>query len=659
MPIRDILIMAAAISTSPVADPAADLAQQRQRLIHELAEIEGRLATLGTAAKAGRDHLADVKVLARAIDWALRHERTLGQADLDLVAGAMGLGRSRVEQSEKGRHPWAEARGRVIRGFVSDVDGSVQPYVVIVPARYDGKTPMRLDVVLHGSSRPSGMSELRFMRPFEDGEHRADGIPDRDYIELHPLGRVENGYRWAGETDVFEAIEAVCRNYAIDRDRVVLRGMSMGASGTWHLGLKHPDRFVALGPYCGYVDTHEFSRTPLPNFVRVEPLPAHQERMLHMLDSIDYAANAGVVPAIACMGEKDVFFQAHVLMARAMEKEGLAMTNLISPGTGHVLDPATHAEQMRQIAGLASKGLDRTPRHLRFVTWTLKYSRCHWLQILGMREHYSRAEIEARLGDEGVIEVEEPTNVTRFAIRVPGQGARPVRVHVGGVELPVPAPSPDNSTNREIVIARQDGSWRVLTQADGPALDGKRPGIQGPIDDAFTTSFLCVRGTGKPWHPNVQAWADAALTRFAHEWDMYFRGTLPLKDDRDVTPEDLRTKNLILFGDPGSNAWIGRVLPKLPVRWTTAECAIGEIRAPADGHALVLIQPNPLAPGRYVVLNSGHTFHEQELSTLNYLLFPRLADWAVVKVPSPSGSDAKDEVVVTGFFDERWGLARE
>jgi len=105
--------------------------------------------------------------------------------------------------------------------------------------------------------------------------------------------------------------------------------MSMGASGTWHLGLKHPDRFVALGPYCGYVDTHNFSQTPLPNFVKVGPLPPHQEKALHMLDSIDYAANAGVVPAIACMGEKDEAFGAHVLMAEAMRREGRTAVLLV------------------------------------------------------------------------------------------------------------------------------------------------------------------------------------------------------------------------------------------------------------------------------------------------------------------------------------------
>ena len=89
-----------------------------------------------------------------------------------------------------------------------------------------------------------------------------------------------------------------------------------------------------------------------------------------MLDSIDYAANAGVVPAIACMGEKDVFFQAHVLMGEAMEKEGLKMVNLISPGTGHVDRPgdARGADAAHRRVS-PTKGLDHCPeapalRHL-------------------------------------------------------------------------------------------------------------------------------------------------------------------------------------------------------------------------------------------------------------------------------------------------------
>ena len=74
----------------------------------------------------------------------------------------------------------------------------------------------------------------------------------------------------------------------------------------------------------------------------------------------------------------------------------------------------------------------------------------------------------------------------------------------------------------------------------------------------------------------------------------------------------------------------------------------------------MLIQPNPLAQGRYVVLNSGHTFHEKELASLNYLLFPRLGDWAVLQVGGKAPADPSqplDETVLhAGFFDEEWQL---
>ena len=75
------------------------------------------------------------------------------------------------------------------------------------------------------------------------------------------------------------------------------------------------------------------------------------------------------------------------------------------------------------------------------------------------------------------------------------------------------------------------------------------------------------------------------------------------------------------------------MLPKLPLTLDARRAAARRARrTPPRDHAPVLIQPNPLAAGRYVVLNSGHTFHEKELASLNYLLFPRLGDWAVLKV---------------------------
>ena len=279
--------------------------------------------------------------------------------------------------------------------------------------------------------------------------------------------------------------------------------------------------------------------------------------------------------------------------------------------------------------------------------------------MLGLGEHYARAELDASVAEDGSVEVKEPKNVTRFALLPPVlQGTKP-KLRVGGMEVSLPERA-KGATAFQPVIGKKDGKWVYLGELDMVQQDGKRPGVQGPIDDAFTTPFLCVRGTGKAWNPAVQAWADANLKRFSYEWHRYFRGELPVKDDTTVTDEDVKRYNLILFGDPGSNLLIARVLPKLPVTWSEKELTFGKDTYSAKDHAVVMIQPNPLARGRYVVLNSGHTFHEKELALLNYLLFPRLGDWAVLKVGAKSPANPSDpleeEVIRAGFFDERWLL---
>lgn len=656
-----LLAFVASVAAQPKPTPAPLTGEQRQAFEDGLRALERGLEMLRATNKVPPDNFAEAAIFAKAIAWALRYDKDFTQADIALFKKALIRGNQRLETLRKDETPWAQRRtGKVARAFVSAVDGSIQPYGVLLPKNFDPARKTRLDVVLHGSSRPVGMSELRFLNAHDEGDKDGNPGPDQDFIQIHPLGRVENCYRWAGETDVFEAIEAACRNYAIDRDRIVLRGMSMGASGTWHLGLKHPDRFVALGPYCGYVDTHQFSLTPISTFPKIGPLPWQQEKTLHMLDSVDYAANAGIVPAIAAMGDKDIFFQAHVIMGRAMEKEGLKMVNLISPGTGHVIDPVTHKEQMRQIGEYASKGLNHAPAHIRLVTWTLKYGRAHWLQIRGLGEHYARAELDATVDNDGGILVREPTNVTRFAI-LAGQLPKPVtQIRLGDFTHQF-----SKAMTTEFEVTRQGGKWIVDEGKKSEALLAKKPGQQGPIDDAFMAPFLCVRGTGSAWNPSVQAYADASLKRFAAEWHQYFRGDLPIKNDTEVTDQDVATKNLILFGDPGSNSWIAKALPSLEVGWTKEELRVGDQTYAASQYVPAMIRPNPLpkGEGRYIVINSGHTFRGKDLGTINYLLFPRLGDWAVLyiagKQPEKGADGPAEEVIRAGFFDEQWKLKGE
>src|SRR5262249_54106191 len=142
----------------------------------------------------------DAEIFSKGAAWALGGA-PLSPKDAALVRKAIDRGLARAADAER---RWTKKKGKIARGYRSAVDGSVQPYGLIVPEGYDPARPMRLDVVLHGSQQPGGMSELRFMQSFDDGDNPAAKGPGQDYIELHPLGRVENGYRFAGETDVFE-----------------------------------------------------------------------------------------------------------------------------------------------------------------------------------------------------------------------------------------------------------------------------------------------------------------------------------------------------------------------------------------------------------------------------------------------------------------------
>jgi hypothetical protein len=195
------------------------------------------------------------------------------------------------------------------------------------------------------------------------------------------------------------------------------------------------------------------------------------------------------------------------------------------------------------------------------------------------------------------------------------------------------------------------------------------PGIQGPIDDAFTTPVLCVRGTGKPWNEAVHKWAEGNLKRFEAEWDRYFRGRLPIKDDVDVTPEDIASKNLILFGDPGSNRLIAEVLDRLPLSWDKKGVYFRSERAEhtgtgaervyaADGHAPALVYPSPLTPDHYLVINSGHTFRAADFAGTNALLYPRLGDYALLALAPTDKDPLGVEVVTAGLFDEFWRVTK-
>jgi len=135
--------------------------------------------------------------------------------------------------------------------------------------------------------------------------------------------------------------------------------------------------------------------------------------------------------------------------------------------------------------------------------------------------------------------------------------------------------------------------------------------------------------------------AQETLDAFIDDYAKYFRGQVRVKDDTSVTAADIAAHHLILFGDPGSNQVLARVLSKLPLAWNARQLSIGGMSVDSAGHTIAMIYPNPLDPRRYVVLNSGHSFRRIDMAATNAALFPRLGDYAVLRLRQPMGQQSR------------------
>ena len=628
-------------SAQPAAEPEANLIREK------LAQLSAAITTL----KTGREDLrpvADVEVFAKAADWILRHNEFYKPDYAKWTIEALDIGLKRATELAESKHPWFGRPGVSILGYYSDVDGSVQPFAIRLPHGYDPKPPKRwpLHVELHG--RGDTLNEVSFIHAHEGKTPKED----LEYIQLDVFGRTNNAYRWAGEADVLEALAATKRLFRIDDRRVTVRGFSMGGAGAWHLGLHYPSMWSSVGAGAGFCDT-------VHHLGLKEPLSPLHQRLTRIYDAQDYALNAFNVPTIGYGGELDKQIFASKTMHERGEALGVPIKRLIGPQTEHKFHPDSLKEFMAFHAEHTATGRPRypAPSAIKFITYTLKYNSTDWLIVEEQIKPYEASQVEAEVNGETDTLKLSTKNIS--VLQVMRDVAANVEIDGG---KPLVLGSAAGGLLPGVYFEKREEGWIGLDynqshkyaaheiEGDEPR---KRHNLQGPIDDAFMAPFTCVRPTGVPWSATQNDWAKWTLARFEGEFDKWMRGRFPVVNDTQVTDELIETRNLILFGDPGSNAVLARVLTKLPIKWTRTGLEVNGKSYDPNTHGVALIYPNPLNPNRYVVINSGHTFHERDFKASNANLYPRLGDIAVLKF-TPVKDGFTEETEFADIFDPRW-----
>src|SRR2546421_4028710 len=353
----------------------------------EKKELEASLADLGRQIEALRREakkyalLPDVEIYHKAVRFAL----TYGEmCETSRARKALQIGLERAELLRKEESPWVNEGG--VRAYVSKIDQSIQPYILAVPKGFNSKTQkFRLDIFCHG--RDEKLTDLNFITG------KIPPAPENRFV-IYPYGRYCVANKFAGEIDLFEALDSVKWRYPIDEDRIVLTGFSMGGAAVWHLATHYPDRWVAASPGAGFAETRQYQHIDING---PDAPPWYEQRLWNLYDATAYAGNLFNVPLIAYHGELDKQRQSSDVMEATMKQEGMKLERIIGRGVGHKYEEKAKSELDRRLDELAQKGRNRLPREVHFTTSTLRYDSCYWVRIDRMAEHWKPARVDAKL----------------------------------------------------------------------------------------------------------------------------------------------------------------------------------------------------------------------------------------------------------------------
>ncbi len=648
----------------------ADLATIEDKDVHVRAMIAGRAITQTFhPRKSIREAMKRIDAITKTLAGGTRppwlREDTLEslQNARNRLAGAQNRGDADVEALtaetrelttaadalEHDRDPYATRTGPMRMAFRSPVDNALSEYGLYVPASYVPGTKKKfpLVVALHGlNGKPMAMMRWFFG---QDDPKREQDYEDRHVANLAPLDAFvitpnaygNTMYRDLGEDDPMRVLDRIAARFPIDENRVTITGPSMGGIGAASIPFRHPDRFAAAEPLCGY---HSY-------FVRRDiagrPMRPWERVLAEERSNVDWALNGFALPLFIVHGTKDLPVENSGVLIDAYEKMRYSVEHE-HPELGHNVWQTTY-ENLKGAKWLTDKRRDAHPRRVKFRTVRLRDGKSFWVRIdeLAAPDVWGRvdAEITSRTSIRATTSGASAIAFERDASLVDATSA--MDVNVDGQSLTF---KPTDA----IVMHKNGNAW-----TPGAAThDGtwKRGEITGPIHDAFHAPLMFVWGASDP----AQARANEEVAR---AWAAIRGGVsvrYPVISDVEffARGENLANERaLFLVGNAKSNLVTKNFEGDLPIRIDGDAVVAGSERIAGSEVGAAFIRPNPKRTDRYLVVVEGTS----ALGTWRSLslpdLLPDFVVWDFNVAPARGqmllGAGA---LRAGGFFKNDWSL---
>ncbi len=565
-----------------------------------------------------------------------------------------------MPEIEAGRNPYRKHSGNTLVAYRSALDGRLLAMRVIIPAGYDPKKKYALDI----SNSSSGGATGGQMRP--KWLRVGSGAGDTIRAVISDRGECHYGND-IHEAETIEAIGALQRLFSIDPSRISKTGGSKDGYTSVTLGMHYPHLFKAVvGTTANSLPDGTINSCKVPCFT-----PGREQMNAYLQAETMYSLPAAIITGF------DGDHTNSTLMGALFEKLGAPDKVIrVEPEGGHGTTRWTQKEVNEWRKGLR---LDAYPKRVYVSTNSLRYHKFYWVEVdaLARENHFGLMRVDALPGNR--IEI-EAHNVARFSlVTLNGvvDAAKPVTVEINDVPI-----KDIRIAEGRLSFVRQGDVWAVDKgrQIRGPV---KKHGLSGPVIDGWIRPAVHVIGTlGGEEETNRLRNMMATEVRAWRSETCGFRSVdHPVRRDTQLTAEDIRDRNLILWGNDKTNAVIKKINGKLPIRLDGHKVIVKDQVYDYDDVALAMIYPNPLNPERYVLIYSGNVWMAGSMNyfrksspdggkkTIDYFkipgAYPTLPDWFVFRQNRvglsqyyrPTYQKMKASGLEGGFFDGNWQLA--
>jgi poly(3-hydroxybutyrate) depolymerase len=426
---------------------------------------------------------------------------------------------------------------KVLRTYISEVDGSVQRYAVVPPAQPEEgaeERPMRLALSLHGASVTAWRQAACYrQRP--------------DFWLFAPENRRSFGFDWQdwGRRDAYDVLALGLAESGVDRRRVYVTGHSMGGHGTWHLAANDADGFAVCAPSAGWESFDSYGGRPEGELSELWHAADASSRTLELVDNLKQ------LPVYVLHGTADdnVPPSEALTMIEALTEAGGSFDVHFQGGAGHwwgdrCMDWPPIFETFR------AHEIPAEPTSIDFTTVAPQVDAVHhWVRVEQPLRYGESSRVRGGWNDEEAAVELTTRNVGYLFVDRP---ASRVTLDEEVFEL--------EGASGPSWFRREGQSWSHVDA--GPPASEKRAARSGTLKRAFDRHFLMVVGTGGS--ADVDSDLLARARNDAGVWRYRGNGKAEIWTDVEFLERAGQTagRNVILYGSGDTNGAWNAVLPE-------------------------------------------------------------------------------------------------